>query len=373
MPEAPGAPSSFAPRHPRARWIWMGAAVLAALLLGIGVRYYTSRGPALPDYLIPGVPAITLFSEDAINSPLRSGSAATIVSVLRYWGETPDLQDANDAFFPYNRRVSYGDFIRYAEKFGYTGTVERLPTPRDLKKYLNAQARTPLIVQTSYDTRNPSVVSASVVIGVSERSKTITLHNWTHGNNYEVSFDEFDRLWTSFIPEANRYYYLIIQPKDLEAGLAKLPAAPAPYPVRLKAMDSLAMLFSDAAVSVLAEDPATKEYYLKRVMGHPAFNTDLVPWLRVLYRATLAETQIKMGKLDEAKQNIELADAMNHDLDRPFGEWPAYTVLARNKGQIHDVVRVWGAYYAATGDQAKAAEYFKKNDEMDLFRHDRPH
>ncbi len=350
-------------------WFIIGLVVIV-VVAGI---YFFRQLSHLPDYTISGVPPMTIFQEEVINSPLRNGSSATIVSVLRYWGEKLDLQDVNNAFFPYNRRINYNDFIGYAKKFGYIGKVERLPKPSDLKKYINAEQRTPLIVLNSYDNRNPSVISVSVVIGVSEENKKITLHNWTQGNNYEISFTDFDRLWTSFIPEQNRYWYLVIQPANLSAALAKLPANPKPNPSRLKIMDSLAAIFSDVAASIMAEDPSSKEYYLSRVIADPRFNTELAPWLQVLYRSLLAENQIKAGKLDAAKNNLELAESMNHDLDKPFGEWPAYTTLVKNKGQIHDTYRVRGAYYAATGDQAKAAEFLNKNDQLDLFRHDRPH
>lgn len=340
-------------------------------LLTIGLIYlYFQRGASFPDYVISGVSPLTIFSAEVINSPIRTAPAAALVTVLRYWGQNPDLSDVNDVFFPGSNKVSYNGLSDYAQKTELTARVQKLQTPSDLKKFINPEVRTPLIARMLIAPAPDIARDSWVIIGVSEEKQKITVHSWYNGNNQEISFQDLDRFWQNTSAE-DRYQYLVIQPtrENFKEAIKKIPTNPAAYPPRLKIMDFLSNVFLNINKSLSNSKDEAAEVYLKQAIQDPHF-PDLAPWLQIRYRTRLAELQIRLGKYGEAKKNLDLSENANHDLDKPYGEWPAHTVLKQYDGKIYYPYRVYAKYYRATGDELKAIEFSKKDKTGFLFKHD---
>lgn len=349
---------------------------IALFLLGAagGVLFFRARKV---DYVIP-VESVTMYRENVIHYPrAHHGGVALVVSLLRYWGDDIDFDNAaqikeirpmfNDDLGP------QADVMRaYFEKYGYTFTQEILQTPTDIKKYINAHARTPLFFNIGFSVKVPTLVDYHLLVGIKEKERKVVFHHFTLGTNYEMDFDDFEKLWAAYPNARFRKRYFIIQPKNLSERLAEISKRPVPeLSVPTALVEKLVPILPDYILGMRTTSnvPAHIPHF-EKLLANPAF-TFLHPVYQVSVYSRFADWQIKTGLLADdrearlslfadARKNIQKAYELNHDLDQSYGEWPGVYRF----GTLPFPDEVSAFYYRTVGDEAQAARYMREAEKI---------
>ena len=185
------------------------------------------------DYIIPNVPYY------GIHNNLKGHFGNTVnsaFSIATYWnpgliesletgGKVIDIKNINDAEAVF---VKAG-FVVQTLKLSLT----------DLKKYINPEVRTPLLLFLPLDAKQPDEVmdyAATVLIGINEKEQKLTFHDFWLGNNYEMSYDKFNQL-ENRLPVEQRNSYTLIQPNNLDEKLKEISQRKiVAYPARTEVM-----------------------------------------------------------------------------------------------------------------------------------------
>lgn len=355
--------------------------IIIFLLLGVTVwfgwkvkevGFSSIKSTSNYDYVIPGVPAINLFNHQGNLSYISpSDTVASTVSILEYWNPGA------------NNFVEISSFLR-AEKDKNGETIRRLLDGfykneynfkrehlniNELKKYINSEVKTPLLIFFPLDKEQPSEVTfhpLTVVIGIKESEKKIVLHNFYLGNNYEISFADFEKSWESMrIDERDAYY--VIQPIELKEKLKEVSSRKVnQYPARIRVMDDFSGLLADYAVSramrTFGENDLSMEYALK-VKNDPRFEKEIHTFYKMEIHGLLASSYFKKDDLESAKQNALLAMEMNHDLNKPFKDWPGIENPGSRVGEVNkssEPYKLLGDIYLRTNELDLAKQNYEK-------------
>jgi len=331
--------------------------IIALGLLGVfGWRFYNKQ---LVNYLIPGVPYYGFYNNyfDA-NSALTTSAA----DILGYWGDKVDLpvlfktltrDDKDNRLY-----LSISQLQEFFQKKGYEtyswssepgGEIEKI------KKFVNSDKKTPVIIFQNQSSDPASLTREfRVVIGVFDDKKKIIVHDHDFGNNYEISYKDFESM---FKPDARMI--LAVWPKaDLASRLGG-PDYGKEYPKRLQAMDNLGELLVKGANAVKFFNKGEYEQSLKLYQEFIADSKFIhfPPAHRVRFYSFLAQIFLKLNKTDEALKIMnENALPLNHDLSKSFEEWGKPTIRDKFWWPYY----VLGLIYEKKGDKVLARKNFEE-------------
>jgi tetratricopeptide (TPR) repeat protein len=342
--------------------------VLLALAVGFSWKFFGSQSKA--DYVIPGVPYIGIYDHKGKFSKLAYDKDSAVASVLEYWNPGKnDLKNIKSNLTHYaGQKDNAGvvDFINGLE--GMQAEIKSL-TREELKDYISVSKRTPLITFTAIDENQPiesQYYPARVLIGLKENEKKLIFQDYWLGNNYEISFDEYDKLLEK-TPPTLRNLYIVIQPKDLSGKLKEIQSRNiTPYPQRTEIMNKAAGMFKNYAIAVnpyYTKRFDIAEKYFSAVINDSGFTDFFPPEFKVRSFYELAEMQSGKGNLESAMKNVQKSIEMNHDLNKPFKDWPGYVWRGNasgHKGEMTIPYRVQGDIFMQKKDFAKAQENYQK-------------
>lgn len=320
------------------------------------------------DFVVSGVPYFGIYNHKGKTIGGATDTAATVASVLEYWypGEN-NLKEIGKTIITKNGDAFIGsdainNYINYAYKDKLTIREEKLDL-NGLKKYINSDTRTPLIAFLPVSNDQPSDVAyhpAAVVIGMKETEKKVVLHDYWQGNNYEISYADFEkRLGGS----GNQGQFIVIQPVNLKGTLVKLAKiSPAPYPARTDMMGKDEAMFQNYALcsrTFVAGQTGMALGYCEKTLNDTNFEASFPPYFKVALYVYLAGIYNIMGNdLNKAEGYARKAVELNHDLDKPFKDWLGYDInmsradsagkaswpnqvlgnVLRNKGQFQEAI-----------------------------------
>ncbi len=333
------------------------------------------------NYTIPGVSHYDIWDHRGEAAYFTGETAAAVFSVLDYWNPGITKPVETDEFFKIERRATnsvgvedvnnYVDLIAKDQYVIESVVLEK----NEIKRYINPEAKTPLLVYLPISEEQPIELSyypVVVVIGVNEFEGKITVHDFWLGNNREISFDELSKFWGRKKPE-RRNEYFVIQPKNLKEALAgintrKIEA----YPTRTALMSKNETMIKDYVLGVGAQVALNydlAESLFLKVQNSPNFQNDLIPVLKVQILARLAAIKLQNKDLAGALSYAEKAVELDHDIDKPLDNgWLGYEHIRldmANRGKSSDPYRVLGNIYKAMEENDKAIEAYKKALEID--------
>ena len=363
------------------KWRKVVFVVFIALIIFAGIffalRYFgkslglSTGSQKKVDYVIPGVPYIGIYNHTGKYSVLDFSTAPAVASVMDYWypGEKNysdinkyfnDISDANETVGAHNISQIFTEDGKYSVK-------EEIFQLDDLKKYINADTRTPLLASFKIDANQPIDVPYPplvVIIGVKESEQKLILHDVWLGNNFEMSFDEYNQRQAQ-LPPAKRYNFLVVQPTDLKNKLNEVKSRSfSGYPARTATMQNAENMFKDYAIGWGAEKAGQAdiavEYFLE-VRNDSNYDRYFPLALKAYLAAHLAEVYLQKKDFDNATKYIAESVSLDHDLDKPLNDWPGYELGSNAPGHFGEITltyQVQGDIYLATGDFGKAQESY---------------
>lgn len=347
-------------------------AVLLILVLGIaGYFIWHKAGFQKTDYVIPGVPYSGIYNHKGNLAEINPIVPAPVLSIAEYWNPGKvDSGKFNDFFRAQKGTITNAQRIKqfFDEIGGYDAKAEHLEI-RDLKKYINPETRTPLLLFLPVSSDQPAEVTfypATLLIGIKETEGKLVFHDYWLGNNYEMTFDEFNKRWKKMRPDM-RNLYLAIQPSNLKDKLKEIQGkASSSYPGRTLTMQKTEQIFKDFSTAIAANwvnsDAIAKQYFLK-TQNNPNFEEFFPPIFKVLLWGDLGFAYAKEGDFDNALNYANKAIEADHDMDSPSGDWQGYEHPGKNPefaGVISDPYRNLGNIYWRQGNLQKAQENYQK-------------
>ncbi len=222
--------------------------ILIVLFLAVGGVYYYFQMQKV-NYLILGVPhngIQNLFFQNA-NAPI----IAPVMDILGYWGDERFSLDNLKQWLPVSATSSLpATMISFFKQNGYEIDLQIINKTGDginqVKKFVNPTKKIPVIVfqKRSLD-QTSSAASARVAIGVFDNEKKIIVHDIALGNNYEISYSDFENMFSD-----KAMSVLAVWPSEELKKVIKGPDYNTAYPLRTENMDKLgALLLKLADVS----------------------------------------------------------------------------------------------------------------------------
>ncbi|HLM84117.1 MAG TPA: hypothetical protein VK254_02835 [Candidatus Bathyarchaeia archaeon] len=357
--------------------IWQKVSFFALIAGVIAIGLYFSichfRNERKIDYVIPGVPYIGSFNHVGDFSQLDTLTSETVAALEIYW--YPGEKNNADISLFFNKISSekplfgakdVSDYFVQAGK--YSAKIEHLQLDA-LKKYINPDARTPLLVFLALDADQPieNIYSpTALVIGIKESEQKLVLHDPWAGNNFEISFDEFNKRMERMRPEW-RNNYIVVQPTDFKNKLKEMKSRSfAPYPARTQTMEKTLDMFRNYALGWGADQAGQFDSaigYFQKAKNDPRYEEYFPPAFKVYLTAYLAEAYSRKKDLDNATKYAAESISLDHDLDKPFKDWPGYELrsnAAEHFGEITIPYRVQGDIYLAMKNFQKAKESYAR-------------
>jgi tetratricopeptide (TPR) repeat protein len=314
------------------------AVLIGALIVAAGFYYYFYYYQPRVNYLIPSVPyngVYNLFFERADSTALSS-----VMDILGYWGDErfslPELKKifmefattssaAPGVLPPYETQSTF-TMKKFFEDNGYEtyrwASSEAGDELKEIKKFVNSQKRIPVIIYQNrhYLDSSEPVSGFRVVIGVFDKDKKVIVHDHDFGNNYEISYDNFEKMF-----QPNSRAILAVWPSNNLKASLKGPDYSASYPPRLESMDKIGLLLTTKgaqAVGYLQFGNFEKSSaLLKEMIDSPDFQY-FPPAFQVMELYTLALSYYNLGEYDKAIKLItERVMPMNQNLNKPFPGW----------------------------------------------------
>lgn len=352
-----------------------GIFLLALLgLFGWYVLKTPTVDPGTFSYTIPGVPYIGVHNRVGEQSYVVSDPSAAVMSILEYWN--PGKHNFREITNEIRQNIVGGlSTIDHIENYilslgDYTVEQKRL-TIDEIKEYINSKVKTPpflfLPLTASQPAEPPYYYPATVLIGIDEPEQKVIFSSYWLGNNYEISFDEFQILQNRMLSD-DRNKYLIIQPKNLPTALAKLKnLEETSYPPRGIIMNETVEMFKNYTVGlggVIHGSHPVQESYFEDVINNPKFVQFMPPYFKVYTLYKLAEANLALGRDNEATEYVMRAIELNHDLDEPFEDFPGFeirfNVPATTIDRVSGPYRVLGDIYMKSNEFMAAKEAYEK-------------
>jgi hypothetical protein len=357
------------------------AVVLASGIIFFGVKMFqvSKENQKQADYIIQGVPYIGLYNNVGNYSftYVLGDVSKTMASILEYWNPgRNNLTEVGSCLYDLKlgRFVNFTDVQNCISKFGeYKFETLHLHTD-ELKKYVNSGTKTPLLFFLPVSIDQPLEVAyapPTLLIGVEDSQKKVILHSFWFGNNYEMSFDDFDKLWERMRPEG-RNNYLAVQPKNLQNKLKEINSRKiVAYPARTSIMIQAHSMFQNFALGWGAQQKGLNDMaqnYYSDILNDPKFDAYFPPYFKVNLFTKLAEVYFVQDNIDQALISANRAVELNHDLDKPFKDWPGCELVVSNKadrlGESSDAYRILGDVYQKQKNYQSAMDNYQKSLEI---------
>lgn len=352
--------------------------VAGAIAFGVkyGLFFYSNGVQNQSDYVIEDVAYAGIFNHKGKFAFVSGDTSAAITSLLEYWNPGQNnLANIRQCFSSgRGRLINMMSAKDCVSGFGdYDSQVVHLNTD-ELKKYINNETKTPLFLFLPISTDQPVEViyhPATILIGVKDSQKKVVLHDYWFGNNYEISYDDFDKLWGKMRPD-ERNTYLVVQPKNLRDKLRAMSSrSTAEYPNRTSIMVQAHSIFKNYALGGGAAwrgmYEMAQEYYTE-ALDDPKFEDYFPPYYKVMLFSKIAEVYLAQNKFDQALTNANKAVELNHDLDKPFKDWPGYEEGGNKPGNVgvaSSAYKVLGDVYQKQKDYQRAVENYQKALDVD--------
>lgn len=350
-------------------------ALILVLILIAGYSYLRNKNiiqsGKSTDYVIPNVPYVGIFNHKDAYSHVSDITPGGVVSVLEYWNPGKNNLSEVGQSFDHPENQFFGLFQAkdfFEKRGGYTAEEKHLEIS-DLKKYINPDVRTPLLLLLSIDKEQPLNVQYypfALLIGIKESQQKMVFHSTWFGNNFELTLDEFNELEERMRPDM-RNNYLIVQPEDFQNKLDEVKnRTEAPYASRTEIMNKAQNMFKNFALGRgafrVGLDDLAMDYYTK-VKNDPNFNGYFPPYYKARTFQEIARVYFQKKDFDNALAHINQTIDLNHDLDKPFKDWPGYE-FRMNKADVVDrysfPYKFLGDIYVEKKEYSKAVDSYKK-------------
>jgi len=356
---------------------------LIILLVFLSVGGYLTFKKAIPgniDYVIPNVPYIGLYNHVGKNGLLYQTAAPAVAMALEYWSPGKNNFSEIDRELYSNTDHERGGLLtmeRTASIINQLGDYnvrsEHLEIG-DLKKYINSEARTPLLLFLPISgavTHDDPYSPLTLLIGIKENEKKLVFHDYWLGNNYEITYEEFNSRIGRKNP-SQRNEYLVVQPADFKSAMTAIRnRSVTPYPGRTQVMGQNSSMMENylrGYEALMAKNFQGALGYYSKVEGDQKFGEFLPPYLKVLLYTQSSEAFLNNNDIDKAISYEKKAEGLNHDLDKPFLDWPGYE-LAHNGinkyGIDREPYRVLGDIYFQQEKFTESKDSYMKAMEID--------
>ncbi len=333
--------------------------------------YYNDNGGQQVNYLIPGVPYYGFYNHffDA-----DSAAFTSTADILGYWGDGVNPPDLLDKFIKGDSNTSdrakrasqiqdinlnSSQIRSFFQERGYEtyryATAQAGNEINEIKKFVNPKKKIPVII---YQKRSIDSARAAygfrVVIGVFDKDKKVIVHDHDLGNNYEISYQDFEKMF-----QPNARVILAVWPSEKLAAKLERPDYTKPYPNRLKAMNNVGELLIKAGDALWLN---RSQKYEEAIELYREFITDpkieyFPPAYRVAFYVFLAQLYVQVDKTDEAIKVLnEKALPINHDLTQSYDDWEKPT----DKDRFAKPYYVLGDIYQKKGNKSLAKENFEE-------------
>ena len=339
--------------------------IIAALLViaaGGAVWYWQQQRPV--NYLIPGVPYYGYYNHffDAFVS--RVTVTATI---LDYYGDRRySLRNLMESQFYSNPGpYSTDDLEIFFKARGYKtahGDPNR-PALDQMRRFVNPRRNVPIVaIMKSSSGPAAHAMLFQVVIGVFDRDKKVVVHDFNFGNNFMMSYDDFQKRLVAGA-------FLAVWPSpELGQKIEGIDSRRS-YPQRIPAMDLVGPLLAKRSEAVNLGNIYTDTDFndslslYREITADPLFER-MHPAARIVMYEELALRLIKAGKPDEAIRLIEeKVTPINQNLEELFSGWQVSFASAfptLTKSILPHPWVVQANAYAQVGDLKKAREHLRK-------------
>ena len=337
--------------------------VLFFLFLAVASWFYYLYNPKI-NYLIPGVPYNGI--QNLFFKRANSSVIASVLDILGYWGdERFDVENLKEKFpdtlmFP-TSSVSSLTIKNFFENNGYVTYLWTSPGSgreiEEIKKFVNPEKKIPVIVfqKRSF---NPDSQAAGprVVIGIFDKDKKVIIHDNALGNNYEISYQDFENMFTN-----NSRAVLAVWPSEELKKNIKGPNYSMSYPSRTENMEkvvSLLMKFTeDSVYRDRPEESAKLNIFYKEIVDDPNFKYFPRPF-QVSILTTFAGINFSsyIKRYDEAINIINnRVLPLNKNLSEPYEGWYIPPI-----DQFSRPYYILAVAYFKIGQKELAIENYKK-------------
>jgi len=313
------------------KYIIGGIAILA--LAASGYWYLSTR----VNHLIPGVPYYGIY--DGFMD-YQNNMVTNTMMILDYYGDErfsphellPRFKangadrdiDWIDTFF---REAGYETYVNF--------DVPQGEAIKYIKKFVNSEQNVPIVIEQK---RSPDPKFMAnvlrLVIGVFDGEKKLVIHDYSFGNNHEVSYQDFENKFGS-----THSVFAAWPSEELKSQLKGIDASQS-YSPRLPVMDEIGPYLAGNAADIRLyhikweEDPEAGYDDFRNALEsfvqdprleklHPLARMEpLLGYARVLWAG---------GMLDEAAKFIETEILpMNKDLDESYNGWHLHSHMVKN-------------------------------------------
>lgn len=310
----------------------------ALVILIVASIFYYLYYVKISDYVIPDVPYFGIYS----GTLLETDTQTSVAMVMRYWGDNRlGLRQIAEEL-PYGK-IPIESVEAFFKKYRYDTEVYNYKKIKDFSRFINSKVNIPLIVPHRLTNRTdvPYASIHSVLIGISGSNKELVFHDNIYGNNYRISFAEFEKS----LKDTSQPRFLVVRPSAEISNQLKPIRTNNPYPVRKGVMDSsedIDLEIRWAAIRTAATRVEENQKNLellrdswKTIINHPAFSR-IHPAGKVMAYSELAGYERKLKNYEEAIRIIEeLALPLNHDLNKAYGDWD------RDSTVYQESIRPW--------------------------------
>ncbi len=303
------------------------------------------------NYLIPGVPYngfYNLFFERADSTIFSS-----IKDVLGYWGDerysTADLKKwlASDLILSLGAGVE-----NFFKNNGYEiyswSSADGGKELEEIKKFVNEDKKVPVIVYQKLSLSGEGgATGLKVVIGIFDSQKKIIVHDHNLGNNYEISYADFEKMFGS-----NARAILAVWPSDKIKKIIKGPDYSRSYFPRTEIMNNVGHLLVDKkteAYFYISRKNFEKANLLLKEMSDDADFQYFPRAFQIWLFAVFADTYAELGEYGEAINVLKnRALPLNYDIKEAPAGWV-----------VPQIDKLFSPYI-------KIAEFYFKNNERKL-------
>ncbi len=311
--------------------------ILIAFFVLAGVWFYYFRISPV-NYLIPGVPyngVYNLFFQRADNLFFQRADSKVISSamdVLGYFGDKRiSLSQLQEKFPPPNILVSsvpapfsIQDVKKFFEENGYETyywtSADAGNEIKEIKKFVNSAKRVPVMVLQRRSPEGTFMNGMRVVIGIFDKDKKVVVHDHDFGNNYEISYDDFEKMFQS-----DARAILAVWPSEKIKEVVSGPDYNASYPQRLETMDKVGSILAikrGEAESYWWRGNFEKSKALYKEIIDDANFKYFPRAFQIMTVSSLASVEIQLKQFDEAIKEIkDRALPLNYNINEPSEGW----------------------------------------------------
>jgi len=343
-------------------------AVLGIAVIAASFFYFYYRSQQV-NYLISGVPYYGIYNHFLDADSL---SATSVADILGYWGdERFKLSDLMKRF-PQENAMSIFDLEAFFKANGYE-TYRWIPSKsgeeiNEIKKFINPEKKIPVIVFQKRST-DPMRISPGfrVAIGVFDKQQKMIVHDHDFGNNYEISYQDFEAMFKD-----DSRSILAVWPSDILAKEIKSPSSIPAYSARWPEMEKVGQMLmkgTDALLFLFQKDYKKSVQTQEAMINDPSFDY-FPPAHRVYMYSSLARRKLELVVEDSVAlgEVIRLIEdkilPLNDNLSQPYKNWAEQVEFFKDPNYKQDKFPrpyyLLGLAYLQKGDKDSAIKNFEE-------------